>query len=114
MGNTYENNGVFGATGFTTSAPTVADTVPPAFRQALVEASLADAEWIRPPAPRGRCRLSGLSRSKLIELGESGAFKLIRLRKRDAVRGVILIEKKSLLEFLRSIPAEGKTEGDVK
>jgi hypothetical protein len=111
MENTHIKAGVFGATGFTTSAPTVADTVPQAFRQALVEGSLADAEWIRPPAPRGRCRLSGLSRSTLIELGERGLIKLIRLRKPGAQRGIILIEKRSLLMYLRSVSPEGGEEG---
>jgi hypothetical protein len=103
-----------GGTGVTIRPPTVADTVPPKFRQALIEASLGDAEWIRPPAPRGRCRLTGLSRSSLIELGEAGAFKLIRLRKPGAIRGLILIEKQSLLNYLRSVRPEGKLEGGAK
>ena len=100
-------------TDYTTSVPTVAGTVPPQFREALIEASLADAIWIRPPPPRGRCRLTGLSRSSLIQLGEAGKFKLIRLRKRNATKGVILIEKESLLNYLRSIRSASEKEEGV-
>jgi hypothetical protein len=100
---------------FTTGVPRVADTVPAKFRQALIEASLADAQWLRLPPPRGRCRLTGLSRTTLIELGERGLIKLIRLRKREVVRGIVLISKESLLSHLGSIrPAGEKEEGNAE
>jgi hypothetical protein len=114
MKDDYSKAGEFGVTGFKASAPTVAETVPPQFRQTLIEASLADAEWLRLPPPRGRCRLTGLSRTTLIELGERGLIRLIRLRKRDAVRGIVLIQKKSLLNYLRTICPAGGKEGDVE
>jgi hypothetical protein len=111
---THEPSREFGVTGLKTTPPTVADTVPPQFRHALVASSLADAEWLRPPAPRGRCRLTGLSRSTLIQLGERGLIKLIRLRKPGALKGVVLIEKESLLAYLRSVRPEGEKGGDVQ
>lgn len=105
----YDEAGNAGATGLTTSAPTVAGGIPPKFRISLAESSLADAEWMRLPPPRGRDRLTGLSRTSLIELGERGAIKLIRVRKPNAMRGIVLIEKASLLSYLRSLTnaAEG-------
>jgi hypothetical protein len=113
--NKLKNAGSDGGTGLITSPPSVAGGIPPHFREALVESTLADAEWLRLPPPRGRCRLTGLSRTTLIELGERGLIKLIRLRKRDATRGVVLISKKSLLSYLLSIrPAGEKEEGDTE
>jgi hypothetical protein len=115
MSITHEKAGEFGVTGLKTTPPTVADTVPPQFRHALIASSLADAEWMRPPPPRGRCRLTGLSRSTLIQLGERGLIKLIRLRKPGARKGVVLISKESLLSYLRSVRPEGENgEGDVR
>jgi hypothetical protein len=113
---TQKQAGDFGVTGLKLTAPTVADTVPPQFRHALIASSLADAEWLRPPAPRGRCRLTGLSRSTLIQLGERGLIKLIRLRKPGARKGVVLIQKESLLAYLRSVrpECEENGEGDVR
>src|SRR5262245_21643086 len=99
--------GIAGATGVRTSAPTVAGVIPPKFRSSLVESSLADAEFLRLPPPRGRCRISGMSRTALIEAGERGLFKLIRIRKPGATRGIILLEKSSLLAWLRSLTPEG-------
>jgi hypothetical protein len=114
MKNAAVGAGDFGVTGLKTSPPTVADTVPLQFRHALIEASLADAEWLRPPPPRGRCRLTGLSRSSLIQLGDAGLIKLIRLRKPGAQRGLILIEKESLLGYLRTFRPEGESEGEAE
>ena len=104
-----------GATGLTSSAPTVAGGIPPKFRRALVESTLADCEWIRLPAPGGRCRLSSLSRTSLIELGERGDIKLIRLRKPNAIRGIVLIEKKAcFLTFTACRPRDDPKEVKMK
>ena len=86
----------------------MAGSVPPKFRQALIESSVADAQWLRLPPPRGRDRLTGLSRTSLIELGERGAINLIRVRKPNALRGIVLIEKASLLNYLASLTPEGQ------
>ncbi len=106
----YDTAGNAGATGLKQSAPTVAGGIPPKFKNALVESTLAEAEWLRLPPPRGRDRLSGLSRTSLIEGGERGLWKLIRLRKPGAMRGIVLIEKASLLSYLHSLTAEGQAE----
>ena len=112
----YHKAGNAGATGdLTSSAPTVAGGIPPKFKRSLAESALAEAEWLRLPPPRGRGRLSGLSRTSLIELGERGAIKLIRVRKPGALRGIVLVQKSSLLAFLNSIVPEGEAkEGGAK
>jgi hypothetical protein len=99
--------GGFGAA-VKTTAPSVADPVPPRFQNNLALSSLAEAEWLRLPPPKGRCRLSGLSRTTLLELGERGLIKLVRLRKPGATKGIVLIQKASLLDFLASLPVEGE------
>lgn len=106
----HKASGNSGATGLTTSAPTVSGGIPPKFRNSLAESTLAEAEWLRLPPPRGRDRLSGLSRTSLIEGGERGLWKLIRLRKPGAMRGIVLIEKASLLSYLHSLTAEGEAQ----
>jgi hypothetical protein len=90
-------------------APTIAGTVPPNFRGSFLESALSDAEFLRLPKPGERCRLSGLSRTGLIELGDRGAINLKRVRKPGALRGVVLIEKRSLLEYLHSLTADGES-----
>ncbi len=104
------------ATGLTSSALTVAGGIPPKFRSSLAESTLAEAEWLRLPPPRGRDRLTGLSRTSLIELGERGAIKIIRVRKPDAIRGIVLVSRRSLLDFLNSLTPEGEAqkEGGAK
>jgi len=67
--------------------------------------SLRDSETFRLPKPKGRCPLSGLSRTSLLEYGEAGCFKLIRLRKRGCQRGVVLVETASFLQWLHDQPA---------
>jgi hypothetical protein len=50
--------------------------------------------------------LSGLSRSSLVELAQRGAIDMIRIRKPGSTRGICLIKKSSLLNYLNSLPAE--------
>jgi hypothetical protein len=71
---------------------------------------LRDSETFRLPKPKGRCPLSGLSRTSLLEYGESGCFKLIRLRKRGAARGVVLVDTASFLRWLHGQPAVTKED----
>lgn len=103
-----QHAGDAGATGLTTSALTVAGGIPPKFRSVLAQSTLADAEWLRLPPPRGRCRLTGLSRTSLIELGERGAIKLVRVRKPGAMRGIVLVHRESLLDFLAGLTNESE------
>src|SRR5437764_5533743 len=106
---TYAGN--TGVSGLTTSTPTVAGVIPPKFKSSLIESSLADAEWLRLPPPRGRDRLTGLSRTSLIELGQRKVIRLVRVRKPGAMRGIVLIEKASLLSYLRRLTPDGEEGG---
>jgi hypothetical protein len=53
------------------------------------------------PAPKERCPISGGSRSWLIEHGEAGDFKLLRVRQKGKLRGKVLMHVPSLLAWLR-------------
>ena len=68
-------------------------------------AMLKDSEFFRLPRPKARCPLSGLSRTSILENGESGCFKMIRLRKRGSQRGIVLVETSSFLRWLHGQPA---------
>jgi hypothetical protein len=70
--------------------------------------SLRDSETFRLPKPGMRCPLSGLSRTTVLERGEAGDFKLIRLRKRGSQRGIVLVDTKSFLAWLHGQPAVTK------
>ena len=74
--------------------------------------------WIRACRPGERCKVSGLSRSTLRELTVPGprndyappvASRL--LKRRGAARGILLISKQSLLDYINSAPAP--TRADV-
>ena len=58
------------------------------------------------PAPRKRCPISGCSRSFLLEHGEAGDFKIIRVRHPGKMRGKVLMHVPSLLAWLRRLAAE--------
>ena len=67
-------------------------------------------EWVRLPAPRNRCRFTGLSRSTLNELTIAGPandgvppVKSVVLRKRGALRGIRLISYDSLMGYLATL-----------
>jgi hypothetical protein len=69
-------------------------------------------EWLRLPAPRGRCPFTGLSRSTLNELtipgsanGGNPPVKSVVLRKRGALRGIRLISYDSLMSYLATLGA---------
>jgi hypothetical protein len=71
-------------------------------------APLAEAEFLRLPSPKERCRFTGLSRSALVAAAkEAGAFISVRLAGR--VRGAVLIDKAKLAAYLRGC-AEGGAE----
>jgi len=48
-----------------------------------------------------------LSRSSLIELGDAGQIIMKRIRKPGATRGIIIINKQSLLAYLDSLAPAG-------
>jgi hypothetical protein len=65
--------------------------------------SLIEAEFIRLPRPKTRCPISQLSRTTLCELIEAGKIKSIKLRKKGAVRGIVLINRESLVDYLHGL-----------
>ena len=81
---------------------------PPAPTAAISETTKP--EWVRLPAPGGRCRFTGLSRSTLNELTIAGSandgvppVKSVVLRKRGALRGIRLINFDSLMGYLATL-----------
>ena len=60
-------------------------------------------EFLRLPRPKERCRLSQLSRTTLCELIDEGKIKAVKLRKRGSSRGIVLINRRSLLDYLHSL-----------
>lgn len=72
--------------------------------------SLHESETFRLPKPKTRCPLSGLSRTTILEYGEAGCFKLKRVRKRRNQRGIVVVDTKSFLAWLRGLPAVTKSK----
>lgn len=58
--------------------------------------------YFRLPKPGGRCPISGLSRTSLVELCLSGRVKFVRLKQGTKKRGVTLVNRQSFLDFLKS------------
>ena len=72
-------------------------------------AIVTEPEFIRLPRPKGRCPLTGLSRTTLAELVDSGEVGAAKLRKKGSLRAITLIHRESLLSYLRSqMRVEGK------
>jgi hypothetical protein len=71
-------------------------------KQTIIEAGYPFAEFLRLPRPGTRCNLSSLSRTTLIELGNRGLIKMKKVRSPGATRGIVLIVRKSLTDFLMS------------
>lgn len=71
-----------------------------------------ESEWLRLPKPGTRCEVSGLSRTTLAELvcpGKKNGFQppvaARFLKRRNASRGIVLISRRSLLEFINALPS---------
>ena len=75
-------------------------TVQPLTVPAVVNGTHTQPEFIRLPKAGSRCPLTGLSRTSLVELVDSGAVRATRLRKRGSSRGITLIHKDSLRSYL--------------
>jgi hypothetical protein len=72
-------------------------------------------EFVRLPSPRGRCPLTGLSRTSLCELtvpspvnDNRPPVKSVVIRKRGATRGIRLISYDSLMAYLNGLGSEAK------
>jgi hypothetical protein len=68
-------------------------------------------EWIRLPKPGTLCPWTGLSRSKLWEVLQTGRVRNVCLRKEGALRGARLIHLASLLAHLDSLTNEADKIG---
>ena len=64
-------------------------------------------EYTRLPKPGSDNRLYGLSRTTLLELGEQCPGLLLKLRQKDAERGITLLHIPTLRAYLQSL-REGK------
>lgn len=94
-----------------TSRPTLAGNLPQGMERRFEQAPIHEAEFLRLPSVKGRCRFTGLSRSGLVSAAKAaGAFISVRLPGR--VRGAVLIDKEKLTAFLRSSADTGKGVGD--
>ena len=76
-----------------------------------------DSQWIRLPRPGNRCPLTGLSRSTLAELVRpcerndwQPPVESRLLKRKHAARGVLLINRASLLAFIEGQPAPARAE----
>lgn len=67
------------------------------------DASQVPPEFCRLPRPLTRCPLTGLSRTSLVELIDAGKVRAVRLRKKGAARGITLVNRQSLLDYLHSL-----------
>src|ERR1035437_9832975 len=63
-------------------------------------------EFVRLPRPKSRCAITGLSRSSLNDLIAAGKIRAVKLRKKGAARGILLINRQSLLDFLHSLESQ--------
>ncbi len=99
------------AAGLLTGNPTVNGRIPLGMEHRLAPASLALCQYLRLPAPGQRCVLSSLSRTSLVELGDAGLIRLVRVRKPGTTRGCVLVDKASLLEYLTKLGDEQQGKG---
>jgi len=74
----------------------------PTAKQTIIEAGYPFAEFLRLPRPGTRCSLSSLSKTTLIELGNRGLITMKKVRSPGATRGIVLIVRKSLTDYLMS------------
>jgi hypothetical protein len=58
-------------------------------------------EWVKLPAPRERCPISGASRSWLLDMERHGRIKIARVRQPGRMRGACFVFVPSLLALLR-------------
>lgn len=86
-----------------TDKPTLAGRAPVGSEHKFEPASLEAAEFARLPAVRGRCPISFLSRSAIVDLGVVVPGLLVRLRKPGAIRGAVLVHLPTLRQYLRDM-----------
>ena len=67
---------------------------------------IAVAAYIRLPKPRGRYPLTGLCRSTLAQMLDDRLIKGVTIRRHGAMRGIRLVLKQSLLDYLAGLAEE--------
>lgn len=82
----------------------VAGEIPRDHKDKCVSAPWTAAEFCRLPRPRTRCPITNLSRTTLEEQVRAGNIRAKKLRKPGSTRGIVLIETRSLLEFVNNLP----------
>lgn len=101
-----------GLPGIQTGRPSIAGNLPLGMERRFDQAPIHEAEFLRLPSVKGRCRFTGLSRSGLVSAAKAaGAFISVRLPGR--VRGAVLIDKEKLTAFLRANAGTGEEVGHV-
>lgn len=93
---------------------TVAGEIPRDHKDKCVSATWAAAEFCRLPRPRTRCPITNLSRTTLEENIRAGHIRAKKLRKPGSTRGIVLIETRSLLEFVASLPDAAPPEPEAR
>ena len=75
------------------------------------------AYWCRLPRPKQRCSICGLSRSTMVELVCPGPRNDYRppvasrvLKRKGASRGIVLINRQSLLAYIEGLPSPVRGE----
>ena len=59
-------------------------------------------EFSKLPPPRGRCQLTGASRSWLLDMEKLGRVKIVRVRQPGKMRGACFVYVPSLMALLRA------------
>lgn len=92
-------------------ANTSAPTAPHLTGTSRTSAVYDPAAWLRLPRPVERCPVSGLSRSTLVELvrpcernGHRPPVEARHLKRQGSARGVVLINRASLLAYIGNLP----------
>lgn len=98
-----------GAAEFTTDLPTVAGRIPPELQGRFRAAQPTNCEFARLPSPRGRCAISGASRSWLNEHDAFGHF-LIRVRQKGRTRSTVFVDVAKLRAYIRAHQAANEAE----
>ena len=93
---------------------TVAGELPRDHKDKCVSAPWTAAEFCRLPRPRTRCPVTNLSRTTLEELVRAGSIRAKKLRKPGSTRGIVLLETRSLLEFVNNLPDAVHTLPEAK
>jgi hypothetical protein len=83
--------------------------IPQSLRRSYEVAELNSAQWIRLPAPGTRCRFTSLSRTTLNEAIARGDIRAVTIRKPGAVRGIKLMSKASVEDWLARLDVQQNT-----